>query len=324
MASTSLKDVTSVISSVRPTGMKLSQFLLQWPSSTSLNQFQGTPLSDPSSYRSTIGSLQYLSLTCPNIAFAVNKVCQFMTNPTDLHWSAMKRILRYLKHTSHHSLFLHKDSNFTIQAFSDADWAGSLDDRRSTCGYCLFLGRNLISWSSRKQRTVSRSSTESEYRAIAHASAELVWLCSLLNELGVSSSSTPILWCDNIGATYLTTNPLFHAYTKHIEIDFHFVHELVSSKTVSVQFISSKDQVADTFTKPLSTAQFNSLRPNLNVRDLPLRLRGRIETTSIQTVIAPTYQKQPMIITKDKQPMIITKDNQPMIISKDKHPSKES
>ena len=145
-------------------------------SSTSLSQFQGTPLSDPSSYRSTVGSLQYLSLTRPDIAFAVNKVCQFMTKPTDLHWSAVKRILRYLKHTSHHSLLLHKDSNFTIQAFSDADWASSPDDRRSTSGYCLFLGRNLISWSSRKQRTVSCSSTESEYRAIAHASAELVWL----------------------------------------------------------------------------------------------------------------------------------------------------
>uniref|UniRef100_A0A2N9I1U4 Reverse transcriptase Ty1/copia-type domain-containing protein n=1 Tax=Fagus sylvatica TaxID=28930 RepID=A0A2N9I1U4_FAGSY len=284
-------------------------------SSTSLSQFQGTPLSDPSSYRSTVGSLQYLSLTRPDIAFAVNKVCQFMTNPTDLHWSAVKRILRYLKHISHHSLLLHKDSNFTIQAFSDADWAGSPDDRRSTSGYCLFLGRNLISWSSRKQRTVSRFSTESEYRAIAHASAELVWLRSLLSELGVPSPSTPILWCDNIGATYLTANPLFHARTKHIEIDFHFVRDLVSSKTVSVQFISSKDQVADTFTKPLPITQFISLHANLNVCDLRLRLRGRIETTSTQTVTAPPYQKQLMIITKD---------NQPMIISKDKHPSKES
>jgi hypothetical protein len=108
-------------------------------SSTSLSQFQGTPLSDPSSYRSTVGSLQYLSLTRPDIAFAVNKVCQFMTNPIDLHWSAMKRILRYLKHTSHHSLFLHKDSNFTIQAFSDANWVGSPDDRRSTSGIVCFL-----------------------------------------------------------------------------------------------------------------------------------------------------------------------------------------
>ena len=277
-------------------------------SSTSLSQYQGTPLLDPSSYRSTVGSLQYLSLTRLDINFAVNKVCQFMTNPTDLHWSAVKRILRYLKHTSHHSLLLHKDSNFTIQAFSDADWASSPDDRRSTSGYCLFLGRNLISWSSRKQQTVSRSSTESEYRAIAHASAELVWLRSLLKELSVSSSSTPILWCDNIGATYLTANPLFHARTKHIEIDFHFVRDLVSSKTVSVRFISSKDQVTDTFTKPLPTAQFNSLCANLNVRDLPLRLRGRIETTN-------DYQKKPMIITKDNQPMIISKDN---------HPSKKS
>jgi hypothetical protein len=125
-------------------------------------------------------------------------------------------ILRYLKHTINHSLLLHRDSTFNIHAFSDADWAGCPDDRRSTSGYCLFLGKNLISWSSRKQHTVSRSSTESEYRAITNASAEIIWLQSLLCELGVPQKVLPVLRCDNIGATYLTTNPLFHAHTEHI------------------------------------------------------------------------------------------------------------
>uniref|UniRef100_A0A2N9HDB3 Reverse transcriptase Ty1/copia-type domain-containing protein n=1 Tax=Fagus sylvatica TaxID=28930 RepID=A0A2N9HDB3_FAGSY len=247
-------------------------------SSTILSQHTGTSLSDPSLYRSVVGSLQYLSLTRPDISFAVNKVCQFMANPTEDHWSAVKRILRYLKHTIHHCIFLHRDTNFNIQAFSDADWASCPDDRRSTTGYCLFLGRNLISWTSRKQRTVSRSSTESEYRAVAHASTEIIWLCSLLSELGIASSTPPLLWCDNIGATYLTANPLFHARTKHIEIDVHFVRDLVASKALSIRFISSKDQLADTFTKPLPTAKFTLLRDNLNVRELPLRLRGHIRT----------------------------------------------
>jgi hypothetical protein len=248
-------------------------------SSTVLNQYTCSSLSDPSSYRNVVGSLQYLSLTQPDISFAVNKVCQFMANPTEDHWSVVKRILRYLNHTIHHCIFLHKDTNFNIQAFSDADWASCLDDRHSTTGYCLYLGRNLISWTSRKQRTVSRSSTESEYRAIAQASTEIIWLCSLLSELGLVSSTPALLWCDNIGATYLTANPLFHARTKHIEIDVHFVRDLVASNALSIRFISSKDQLADTFTKPLPTAKFILLLDNLNVHELPLRLRGHIRTT---------------------------------------------
>lgn len=136
----------------------------------------------------------------------------------------------------------------------------------------------MISWCSRKQRTVSRSRTESEYRAIAHTSAELFWLQSLLREIGVPSKISHVLWCDNFGATYLTANPLFHARTKHIEIDYNFVRDLVSSHSLFVRFISSEDQVAHTFTKPLPTARFLSLRTNLNVRELTLRLRGHIET----------------------------------------------
>ena len=162
-------------------------------SSTVLSQHSGTSLSDSSAYRSVVGSLQYLSLTRPDIAFAVNKVCQFMHNPTEDHWSAVKRILRYLKHTIHHCLFLHRETTFTIQAFLDADWTSCPDDKRSTTGYCLYLGRNLLSWTSRKQRIVFCSSTESEYRAIAQAATEIVWLQSLLSELGILPSTPPIL-----------------------------------------------------------------------------------------------------------------------------------
>jgi hypothetical protein len=249
-------------------------------SSTVLSQHSGTSLSDSSVYRSVVGSLQYLSLTRPDIAFAVNKVCQYMHNPTEDHWSAVKRILRHLKHTIHHCLFLHRETTFTIQAFSDVDWASCPDDRRSTTGYCLYLGRNLLSWTSRKQRTVSRSSTESEYRAVAQAATKIVWLQSLLSELGILPSTPPILWCDNIGATYLAANPIFHARTKHIEIDVHYVRDLVSAKALSIRFVSSKDQIVDTFTKPLPTTKFNFLRDNLNVRELPLGLWGRIGTTT--------------------------------------------
>uniref|UniRef100_A0A2N9HD82 Reverse transcriptase Ty1/copia-type domain-containing protein n=1 Tax=Fagus sylvatica TaxID=28930 RepID=A0A2N9HD82_FAGSY len=221
-------------------------------SSTTLSQFTGEAFSDPSLYRSIVGSLH-----------------------------AVKRILRYLKHTISHGLLLRRQSSSLLHAFSDSDWAGCPDDRRSTTGYCIFLGSNLISWSSRKQATVSRSSTEAEYRAIAHATAEVTWLQSLLRDLGIFLSSPPTLWCDNIGATYLTANPVFHARTKHIEIDLHFVRDKVASGCLLVKFISGKDQVADIFTKPLVASRFAFLRDNLNVAALLLRLRGSIEDTVV-------------------------------------------
>jgi hypothetical protein len=120
-------------------------------------------------------------------------------------------------------LKLIKSKSTLVSAFSDADWAGNVDDRKSIGGFAVFFGSNLVSWSARKQRTVSHSSTEAEYRSLADAMAEVIWVQVLLHELGISQPQAACLWCDNIGATYLTTNPVFHARMKHVEVDYHFI-----------------------------------------------------------------------------------------------------
>jgi histone deacetylase 1/2 len=124
----------------------------------------------------------------------------------------------------------------------------------------MFLGTNLVSWSARKQATVSRSSTEAEYKALANATAEVMWIQTLLMKLGIRAPRAAKLWCDNIGAKYLSANPVFHARTKHIEVDFHFVRERVARRLLDIEYISTKDQVADGFTKPLPVRQLEMLR----------------------------------------------------------------
>jgi len=220
---------------------------------------------DATRYRSIVGGLQYLTLTRPDLSFAVNKVCQFLHAPTSQHWTAVKRILRYVKYTLGHGLKIARSSSLLVSAFADADWAGDPDDRRSSGGFAVYLGSNLVPWSARKQPTVSRSSTEAEYKAIANATAELMWIQSLLYELKVPCPPAARIWCDNIGATYLTTNPMFHGQVKHIEIDFHFVRERVARKLLEVRLISTEDQIADGFTKALTMKKLASFRDNLNL-----------------------------------------------------------
>ncbi|WJZ82231.1 hypothetical protein VitviT2T_002006 [Vitis vinifera] len=162
-----------------------------------LTPLGGKPLSNPSLYRRLVGSLVYLTVTRPDISYAVHQVSQYLSAPRSTHYAVVLCILRYLKSTIFHGLFYSAQSPLVLRAFSNADWAGDPTDRRSTTGYCFLIGSSLISWRSKKQTFVARSSTEAEYRALADTISELLWLRWLLKDLGVSTFSATPLYCDN-------------------------------------------------------------------------------------------------------------------------------
>ncbi|KAL4020497.1 hypothetical protein IC575_019275 [Cucumis melo] len=209
-----------------------------------LTPFDGVPLEDPTLYRQLVGSLIYLTVTRPDISYAVHIASQFMTAPRTIHFTAVLRILRYIKGTLGH---------------------GDPTDQRSTTGYCLYLGDTLISWRSKKQSVVSRSSTESEYRALTDATSELLWLRWLLTDMGGPQTSPTILHCDNRTAIQIACNDVFHEQTKHIENGCHFVCHHLHSNTLHLKSISTTDQPADIFTKALHSPRFTQLIHKLKV-----------------------------------------------------------
>ncbi|CAL8170379.1 unnamed protein product [Prunus armeniaca] len=222
----------------------------------------GKPYSHPEQYRSIVGALQYLTFTRPDIAFSVNQACQFMHNPMESHVVAVKRILRYLKGTLDFGIWF-KPGLLHLHAYSDADWAGDPNDRRSVSGFIVYLGSTPISWASKKQHTVSRSSTEAEYRALAIAAAELAWIRQLFCDLHIPLHVPPLIHCDNISAIALSSNPVFHSRMKHLQIDYHFVRERVIRGDLLVQHVSSAEQFADILTKGLSIPLFQHHCSNL-------------------------------------------------------------
>ncbi|KAJ9548882.1 hypothetical protein OSB04_021425 [Centaurea solstitialis] len=225
----------------------------------------GPPLKDPTLYRQLVGSLVYLTVTRPDIAYAVHIVSQFMSAPCSDHYAAVLRILRYLKGTMFHGLYFSSTSSLILRGFSDADWDSDMTDRRSTTGFCFFLGDSLISLRNKKQSLTARSSTEAEYRALADTSRELIWLRWLLSDMGAPQLSPTLLWCDNTSAIQIAHNDVFHERTKHIEIDCHFVRQHVVRKTIQLQSISTDDQPADIFTKAHIPGRFRELVSKLNL-----------------------------------------------------------
>jgi hypothetical protein len=183
----------------------------------------GPPVEDVSQFRSIAGALQYLTFTRPDITYVVQQICLHMHDPREPHLTVMKRILRYLQGMPDYVLLLRRSSTSDLVAYTDADWAGCPDTHRSTSGYAVFLGDNLVSWSAKRQTVVSHSSAEVEYHVIANGVAEATWLRQLLHELQTPPSRCTLVYCDNIRVVYLSNNPVQHQRTKYVEIDFHFV-----------------------------------------------------------------------------------------------------
>ena len=217
--------------------------------------FEATP-TEKRKYQSAVGSLMYAMLgTRPDIAYAVAKVSQYSTNPTSTHWTAVKRIFRYLAGTHNRGLLYTKHGTGT--GYTDADWGGG-DDRRSIGGYAFILNGAAICWTSKKQSTVALSSTEAEYMALTQATKESLWLQALMMDIGARGHLEEVrnIYIDNQGAIALARNPEFHARTKHIDIQYHFVREHIESKRITLTHCPTSEMTADIFTKPLPQPAF--------------------------------------------------------------------
>jgi hypothetical protein len=221
---------------------------------------------DQKVYRSMIGSLLYLCASRSYIMLSVCMCARFQADPKEVHLRAVKRILRYLVHTPKFGLWYPKGSTFDLIGYSDADWTGCKIDRKSTSGTCQFLGRSLVSWASKKQNSVALSTTEAEYIAAGHCCAQLLWMRQTLRDYGYKLTKVPLL-CDNESAIRMSDNPVEHSRTKHIAIRYHFLRDHQQRGDIEIAYVSTKEQLADMFTKPLDEKTFTKLRNELNILD---------------------------------------------------------
>lgn len=224
---------------------------------------------DKARYQRLVGRLLYLSHTRPDLTYALSIVSQFMHNPGEQHMNAVIRILRYLKSAPGKGVLFTKNTNHqNIEAYTDADWAGNLGDRRSTSGYFTFLGGNLVTWKSKKQNVVARSSAEAEFRGLANVLCETLWLRLLLHDLGYLSEQPIQLFCDSKAACDIAHNPVQHDRTKHVEVDRFFIKEKLDGRIVELPKIRSEDQLADILTKAVSSRVFLKFLDKLGMWDI--------------------------------------------------------
>lgn len=219
---------------------------------------------DATTYKQMVGSLMYLTTTRPDLAFVVSLISRFMEKPTELHQQAVKRVLRYIKGTADLGIFYKFSGEDKVMAYSDSDYAGDIEDRKSTSGYAFLLSSGAVAWSSKKQPVVSLSTTEAEFIAAASCACQGIWMTRILEWLGVEQGCTDI-FCDNVSTIKLSRNPVMHGRSKHIDIRFHFLRDLAMEERIKLEYCCSKNQLADIMTKPLPFEVFIRLRELLGV-----------------------------------------------------------
>eukprot|EP00253_Pinus_taeda_P033015 PITA_33015 len=230
---------------------------------------------DPSLYKSIVGSLMYLTAIRPDIMFAVSLISRFMERPKEAHWQASKRILRYVKGTKILGILYTLSECSDLVGYTDSDWAGSIDDRKSTSGYVFHMGSGTISWASKKQSIVALSTVEVEYVAATAAACQAVWMRRMLRSLGREKIKETVIFCDNSSVIALSKNFVFHKRTKHIDTRFHYIRELVSNGEIVLQHFRTQEQVADILTKLLDQKSFEFLRKCLGmVECLAVEIKG--------------------------------------------------
>lgn len=220
-------------------------------------------------YREAVGSLVFLaSISRPDIAFAVNIVSKFVNNYNQEHWQAVKRIFAYLKGTVDYKIqYISCGEECELTGFSDADFANDVETRRSITGYIFFLAGGPITWSSKRQKLVTLSTTESEYVAASAAAKETIWLKKLLRDLEYPCKEM-ILYVDNQSTIKLTHNPEYHKRTKHIDIQYHYIREKVTNKDIKIGYVPSEIQKADILTKALPRDRFKKLCDIIKISSL--------------------------------------------------------
>ncbi|WZY86902.1 hypothetical protein YC2023_033288 [Brassica napus] len=229
------------------------------------------PYQDPKLYRKLVGKLIYLTITRPDICFAVNQVSQHMQVPKEHHWHMVERILMYLNGSPDQGVWMGCNGSTEVVGYCDADWAGDRADRRSTTGYCTFIGGNLVTWKSKKQKVVSCSSAEAEYRAMLKLTNELVWIKGILKHLEIDQATPMTMHCDNQAAIHIASNSVFHERTKHIEVDCHKVRQMIVLGVILPCYTRSEDQLADVFTKAARQKTMESIHIRLGLIDLGKR-----------------------------------------------------
>ena len=238
------------------------------PEGLVLSKDSPTPPVDATLYRMLIGKLLFLTKTRPDLTHAVSVVSRFMQQPKEVHLQAAKHILRYVRRYPDLGLFFKQGEENRLHGYTDADYGQDIDDRISVGAYIFFLGNSPISWNSKKQSSTSRSSCESEYRALAQCSCEAVWIRRLLGELKILDDKPTYLYCDNQSSIKLSYNPVFHERSKHFEIDYHYTRQKIENNTIKVEYISTQEQPADILTKPLGRIKFENCRDRLYLRSL--------------------------------------------------------